>query len=235
MRSRITIISLVLALVAGRAAGAQADFTSRYYAIGLSRTAPAFTAFALDSLGHGDVTANPVLAEGGTNIAALFAAKTPGRFVYRVLNADAGAPPVWEVECTEDKLSLRSRFGGGSTLPPFRLAFNQKSRHATLLGRMQPGERRTLKMLRIELGQIVDAQMDAKEFESTSLQSGNRKLLRIESVVHLAGGQKEEETLWTDDAGDVLAAVADVEPGPDLGARARVHVLGATASPAAMR
>ena len=78
---------------------------------------------------------------------------------------------------------------------------------------MQPGERRTLKMLRIELGQIVDAQMDAKEFESTSLQSGNRKLLRIESVVHLAGGQKEEETLWTDDAGDVLKTLSPVAGG----------------------
>jgi hypothetical protein len=131
-----------LALAAGRAAGAQPDFSSRHYSIGLSRTAPAFTAFTLDSLGHGDVTANPVLAEGGTNLAALFAAKTSGRFVYRMLNAGASASPVWEVECTEDKLSLRSRFGGSTNLPPFRLAFNQKSRHATLLGLMQPGERR---------------------------------------------------------------------------------------------
>jgi hypothetical protein len=145
MRSRITITGLFLALSAltpGWAAGAPADFTSRSYAIGLSRTAPAFTAFALDSLGRGEVAGNPVLAESGTNIAALFASKTGGRFVYRLLNAEAAARPVWEVQCTDDKLILRSRFGGSSNLPPFRLAFNQKARHATLLGLMQPGERR---------------------------------------------------------------------------------------------
>jgi hypothetical protein len=81
---------------------------------------------------------------------------------------------------------------------------------------MRSGERRTLKMLQIELGQIVDAQMDAKEFESTSLQSGHRKLLRIESIVHFSGGQKEEETLWTDDAGDVLKTLSPIAGGFEM-------------------
>jgi hypothetical protein len=43
--------------------GAPEDFASRHYAIGLSRTAPAFTAFTLDSLGRGETKANPVLAQ----------------------------------------------------------------------------------------------------------------------------------------------------------------------------
>ena len=38
---------------------------------------------------------------------------------------------------------MRSRFSGETNLPPFTLAFNQKANHATLLGLMPPGERRT--------------------------------------------------------------------------------------------
>jgi len=38
---------------------------------------------------------------------------------------------------------LRSRFEARGGLPPFRLVFDQKARHATLLRLMRPGERRT--------------------------------------------------------------------------------------------
>lgn len=146
MKARLAMgcrVLLVLALVSGSAVAAPEDFASRYYAIGLSRPTPAFTAFALDSLGRGEVQANPVLAENATNTAWRFATPTAGHFVYRLKAAPDHAPPAWEVLCRENKLILRSHFGGDTNPPPFRLAFNQKARHATLLGLMRPGERCT--------------------------------------------------------------------------------------------
>jgi hypothetical protein len=138
--ARACPLLLLITLAAG---AAPEDFASRHYTIGLSRRSPAFTAFTLDSLGRGEVRANPVLSESTTNALWHFAIGGPGLFVYRPPNAAPDSPPVWEVLCREKKLTLRSRFGGDSGLAPFTLTFNQKSNHATLLGLMQPGERRT--------------------------------------------------------------------------------------------
>jgi hypothetical protein len=132
----------LLALIASAAVAAPDDFVSRHYAVGLSRGAPAFSAFTLDSLGRGEARANPVLAETTTNARWLFRTKGPGHFSYGRTGAGADAPPVWEVLCGDKKLALRSRFGGDPSLPPFTLTFNQRANHATLLGLMQPGERR---------------------------------------------------------------------------------------------
>jgi hypothetical protein len=145
MRSKLLIQAGLLALglfIPARGMGAPANFTSKYYTIGLSRTAPAFTAFALDSLGRGEVDNNPVLAENVPRSATLLVGDPAGHFVYQLLNTNRGGPPVWEVQCTEAKLVLRSRFSGAGEPIPFRLAFNQKARHATLLGLMRPGDRR---------------------------------------------------------------------------------------------
>jgi hypothetical protein len=146
MKMRVAILGRalpLLVLITSPAVAAPEDFASRHYAIGLSRAAPAFSAFTLDSLGRGEAKANPVLAETTTNAAWLFGTKGPGHFVYRLKGADDNTPPVWEVLCRDKKLALRSRFGGDPNLPPFTLTFNQKANHATLLGLMQPRERRT--------------------------------------------------------------------------------------------
>ena len=132
----------LLALMTSPAVAAPEDFASKYYAIGLSRAAPAFSAFTLDSLGRGETAANPVLAETTANASWLFRTNGPGHFSYKSKGAAANAPPVWEIVCGDKKLALRSRFGDDSNLPPFMLTFNQKANHATLLGLMQPGERR---------------------------------------------------------------------------------------------
>lgn len=118
------------------------DFQSRFLAIGLSRSAPAFTRFSVDSLGQGKTALNPVLDEG-TNIPALhFAANGTRRFVYSTPSPDSGATPGWSVEWGERTLRLRSHFlGESNALPEFVLAFNQKANHATLLGLMRPGQR----------------------------------------------------------------------------------------------
>lgn len=130
-------VGIVLALGATVCA-AEPDFQSKSLALGLSRSAPAFTVFAVDSLGQGKVAQNPVLEENKPAAAMLqFEAKGAGRFAYT-----RGGAPVWSVECGETALTLRSQFVPGPEAPPFTLAFNQKSNHATLLGPMPPGDRR---------------------------------------------------------------------------------------------
>jgi len=105
------------------------DFQSKHLAVGLSRSAPAFSVFSVDSLGQGKLDQNPVLAE--TNgVAGL---ELDGR-TYKL-----NGKPVWRVTWSERTLILRSDYVDGA--PPFTLAFNQKANHATLLGLMKPGER----------------------------------------------------------------------------------------------
>jgi len=118
------------------------DFQSRFLAIGLSRSAPAFARFSVDSLGQGKTSFNPVLDEG-TNMPTLhLAAGGTNRFLYLTRSPDSGAASGWSIECGERNLRLRSQFRpGGDPAPPFALAFNQKSNHATLLGLMRPGQR----------------------------------------------------------------------------------------------
>ncbi len=69
---------------------------------------------------------------------------------------------------------------------------------------MLPGQRRALKMLAVDFQQAAKVEMVAKDFERTSLPDGPRELLRIESVTQLPDGQKIEQTIWTDRAGETL-------------------------------
>ena len=78
---------------------------------------------------------------------------------------------------------------------------------------MQPGERRTLKSLLVEFQQAVPIELTAKNYESTKLPSGPRELLRIETVTRLADGQKMEQTVWTDRAGEVLKTLVPIMGG----------------------
>ena len=78
---------------------------------------------------------------------------------------------------------------------------------------MQPGERRTLKSLLVEFQQAVPIELTAKDYESTKLPSGPRELLRIETVTRLADGQKMEQTVWTDRAGEVLKTLVPIMGG----------------------
>jgi len=114
--------------------GGAKDFESKYYAIGLAPDRPAFSRFAVDSLGHGKLDRNPILAE--TDLPAVPGLKLEG-FTYT-----ANGKPVWRVSCDEKTLTLRSDHAEGIKVPPFTLTFDQKANHATLLGLMQPGERR---------------------------------------------------------------------------------------------
>ncbi|HEY5914647.1 MAG TPA: hypothetical protein VJA21_29000 [Verrucomicrobiae bacterium] len=108
------------------------DFRSQFLAVGLSRSVPAFSVFAVDSLGQGKLDHNPVLTP--TN--AVAGLQMEGRFTYKLKGQ-----PVWRVECKDRTLTLRSDYAAGVEALPFVLTFNQKANHATLLGLMKPGER----------------------------------------------------------------------------------------------
>jgi len=113
---------------------AEPDFHSRFLSVGLSRANPGFSFFAVDSLGRGNLASNPVLAE--TNSAALQGLELDGRFAYRL-----NGKPIWRITCGEKLITLHADFVPGLEAPPLVLEFNQKANHATLLGRMRPGQR----------------------------------------------------------------------------------------------
>lgn len=128
--TRLILIAALLAPLAEPGA-AETGFRSKHLAIGLSRTAPAFSRFAVDSLGQGEVEQNPVLAEANAFEGLALEGQT-----YRL-----NGMPVWTVAWEERVLSLRSECDGGAAAPPFTVTFDQKANHATLLGLMGPGER----------------------------------------------------------------------------------------------
>jgi hypothetical protein len=117
------------------APGAVPTYRSDSYAVGLSPTRPAFSWLVLDSLGQGRLPSNPVLAP--TEATAVPGLELRDGFTY-VLNGR----PVWRLTCTEKRFVLRSEYAPGESAPPFALTIDQKANHATLLGRMAPGERR---------------------------------------------------------------------------------------------
>ncbi|HEY3322650.1 MAG TPA: hypothetical protein VGP72_19500 [Planctomycetota bacterium] len=129
MKPRMLVF--LLGLAATSAMAGEPDFQSKYLAISLSPQAPAFSWFAVDSLGQGKLAHNPVLAQAGAVAGLELDGKT-----YKL-----GGKPVWQIACDEKTLTLRSDYVAGVEMPPFVLTFNQKLNHATLLGLMKPGER----------------------------------------------------------------------------------------------
>jgi hypothetical protein len=126
-----TLLPLLAAVaLASPSFGAAPAFQSKHLAVALSRTTPAFSVLAVDSLGQAKLDQNPVLAE--TN--AVSGLELDGE-TYKL-----NGKPVWQVTCSEKVLILRSDYAAGVEAPPFTLAFNQKANHATLLGLMKPGE-----------------------------------------------------------------------------------------------
>lgn len=113
----------------------RSSFCSKHLAIGLSHRTPAFTAFSVDSLGRGKLGCNPVLEETPD-------IKVPGLELRDDLTYTIHGQPVWSVICEDGSLTLISEHVPGADIPSFALCFNQKTNHATLLGRMRPGDRR---------------------------------------------------------------------------------------------
>ncbi len=114
--------------------------------MGFSRTRPAFNYFAVDSLGDGKVDCNPVL-EMPQDPVAVRLDKTDDGYCYYPLFGNSPDSRLWKITCSEKSVVLRSEYVPLPIAPPglemstgFCLTFRQKSCHATLLGRMNPGE-----------------------------------------------------------------------------------------------
>jgi hypothetical protein len=125
--------ALLTSWAATNAGAAPPDYQSKHVAISLSPEQPAFTWFALDSLGQGKVEQNPVPAATSAVIA-------PGLKLTDPFTYTLDGQPLWRLQCGEKTLTLASDFVADA--PPFLLEFSQKANHATLLGLMQPGQRR---------------------------------------------------------------------------------------------
>jgi hypothetical protein len=69
---------------------------------------------------------------------------------------------------------------------------------------MLPGEERTLHMMVDGFNQLATFEMVARNWEQTPLLHGTYELLRIDSVAIFPDGNKLEQTLWTDRAGEKL-------------------------------
>ena len=117
------------------------DFQSPYLAVGFDRHAPAFSFFAVDGLGGGKLSGNPVLPTGQTNLTLQFFQSETNRFGWTLPGADGKPVTVWEMVCEAKSLMFISRAGSVTNLPPLVLQFDQKANHATLLGLMKPDER----------------------------------------------------------------------------------------------
>ena len=131
-RTFAILLAVVLLVPTTAQYSATPDFQSKYLAVGLSRSAPAFSVFAVDSLGQGKLDQNPVLAEPNA---------VPGLELVDGSTYKLNGQPVWRITCSERTLTLRCDYAAGVAAPPFVLTFNQKLNHATLLGLMKPGER----------------------------------------------------------------------------------------------
>ena len=88
----------------------RADYHSKHLAIVLSAPRPAFTRFAVDSLGKGKLADNPVLVE--ENVHAM-----PGLQLQKPFQYTLHGKPSWRVTCDERTITLRSDFVAGSALP----------------------------------------------------------------------------------------------------------------------
>lgn len=131
---------------------------SRHYAVALAPQRTAFTAFSLDSLGQGRLKDNPVLSEPD-------AQACPGLVLRDGTTYEIGGRPVWHLERADKSFVLRTTWSApvssssasvaaavpagvpptsaaSPDIPSLALSFDQKANHATLLGRMEVGERR---------------------------------------------------------------------------------------------
>jgi hypothetical protein len=79
---------------------------------------------------------------------------------------------------------------------------------------LKPGEKRTVVGLAPVFNVVGTTEMAAGDYETVKLPLGEKKLLKVESVID-AGGQKIESTLWIDEAGVIHKSLV-----PSLGQEA---------------
>jgi transglutaminase-like putative cysteine protease len=67
---------------------------------------------------------------------------------------------------------------------------------------LKPGQRRTIRALEPLVNQVGSSELSARDFETTALPAGNRRLLRVDRLTRLAG-TTIPSTFWIDEAGEV--------------------------------
>jgi hypothetical protein len=119
----------------GRAAAADGpDFKSDFYAVGFDRSAPAFSWFAVDSIGRGQLSLNVARTAAGANGPLKLESSGHRRFCYVANAPDQKSREVWEINLADKEMTLRSRFFEEAPSTPLTLTIDQEKNHATLLG-----------------------------------------------------------------------------------------------------
>ena len=125
-------------------AAAETDFKSAYYALSLSRTNPAISCLAVDCLGRGQLSQNPVCVESGPPNRGRSRSSAPNAWPAASPTLTPNPRPRGNSSSAQKTFLIRSRFIEGQAAAPLVLTFNQRSNHATLLGLMAPREQRVL-------------------------------------------------------------------------------------------
>ena len=137
---------------------------------------------------------------------------TEGQLIRFEFQMDMGAKPMRETgEVRGDHLDIRVAGSLPAAPSDVTLAWKPGDGGPTAaeesLSRrpMQPGEHRKLQVLEPAVNLVTDVEMTARDFEPTATPSGVRRLLRVERVTRLPGGQKlEEDTIWCDRTGEAM-------------------------------
>jgi len=163
LQAIVPLIVLILGAAPGQNAyAATSDFVSDYYAVGLSRQAPAFAFFSVDSLGRGEVIGNPATDEAISAVGLQLVNPAKGKYEYRLASSE-NTNGSWQVLCGAKSIRLCSRYLPSVESPPFILTFNQHSNHATLLGLMSPGERKMPLPCLLHLPDMGTCQITSKQ------------------------------------------------------------------------
>jgi hypothetical protein len=135
--------------------------------------------------------------------------ETPdGRLVEFETRVDFGPQPtIARGRAEGDALSID--VGSGGKRQTTRLAWSSDVRgfrgveQSLAERRLEPGEKRSLRMLLPLVNVVADVELAAGQREKTQLLGVEAKLLRVESVARFPGGELPS-TLWVDDRGEVI-------------------------------
>jgi transglutaminase-like putative cysteine protease len=84
---------------------------------------------------------------------------------------------------------------------------------------LKPGEHRTLRAFVLDFNQLGTLELTARQYEEVQWppfagsrpQRADEPLLRIDGVITLADGQKQEATVWADRSGEILARKQEMD------------------------
>ncbi|HWC89397.1 MAG TPA: hypothetical protein VG433_07075, partial [Pirellulales bacterium] len=73
---------------------------------------------------------------------------------------------------------------------------------------LKPGQQRTIRALEPLVNQVASSELSARDFETTDLPAGKRRLLRVERITRLAG-TNIPSMFWVDESGEVWKTRTD--------------------------